>query len=340
MTQDQRDRQLEPDEREYDEWAAYEAVNDPASGKKLPNEGHAVLGPVHDNVRFGSEGEDEPIYITDSCLTDIKEIYSGFSQGDDEYPSMGISIQGAPILVACVRFPDCAVIRRPASDYVNREHPDVSAEWARVLHSYEGKCRSTTLHIHPMNHPWLSSQDVRNFDSLRANPDDPSTFPEDHPYPVVLVNLSSSGQLELCGFWIMGGQSRPTPVELVPDDDPIVIRAWEDAEPMPFFSKEAVLARRIDEMVGDEWRVEFGLNPVTEEKALRAQRTEDDSRVLLKFSDEAPLGLVSGETAELDLFLEKYVDWNGILDDLAGDPVKAEGDAAAQSVGAEPVVTG
>ena len=119
-----------------DDWDDYEAVNDPASGKKLPNEGHAttLAGRLLESVgRHSAAPSSQPIYVTDTFVKNISEIYGEFAPHDDEYPAMGITIQGSPVFVECVRFPDCAVVRRRVTDEVKREHSAVGALWQEKL---------------------------------------------------------------------------------------------------------------------------------------------------------------------------------------------------------------
>jgi len=218
-----------------DEWAQFTAVNDPSSGKKLPDEVHgcvceegASLSPPFDLT--------QEIYVTEQFVRDILDIYGRFAASDDEYPAMGITIQGAPVFVECVRFPDTAVIRRKTTDEVKRSHPDVARLWVNKQAEYGGRCRTSTVHIHPMGLSALSSTDIRNFDGLRTNPNDPSTYPTGSPYPIILVNLNR-GSLELLGFWITDGRAFQVPVQTVLDDSAIVSNSWKKAQPMPPFMR-------------------------------------------------------------------------------------------------------
>ena len=299
-----------------DDWDAYSAVNDPASGKKLPDEVHAMQtnnkeGDLPPPLSFPQQS----ILVTEKCVENILEIYGKFTASDDEYPAMGITIQGSPIFVECVHFPKTAVTRRKTSDMVERGHPDATVLWRSKLDEYRGECRTSTVHIHPMNLPALSSTDIQNFDSLRTNPDDPSTLPNGYPYPVLLVNLNSSGSLELLGFWIMNGRSYRTKVKMIRDDDPVVSRAWEHAEAMPFYSKECSITQRIDRSVSKTWSVELGINPVTQEKAIKAIR-QDGKKVLIQFSQNAPLGLCVGPIDSDTFHIEEFVDWTRMLNTL------------------------
>ena len=300
-----------------DDWDDFEAVNDPASGKKLPNEGHAYL-PDQIKQLFDSSGKvlDRCIYVTEQFKKEIEEIYGSFSRSDDEYPAMGITIQGAPIFVECVQFPDCAVTRRRMTDEVKREHPAVGELWQNKLRQYDGKCRTSTVHIHPMNFPSLSGTDISNFDSLRRNPDDPSTFNGKHPYPVVLVNLNAEGTLDLLGFWVTDGQAHQVNVELLKDKSPIVDKAWSNAEKMAFFSDEGNVARRINRLVSKDWDVELGENRRTGAKALKAKHA-NGQKVLVKFNTDTPLGLSAKGGNAKAFHFEEYVDWTRIFNDLA-----------------------
>jgi hypothetical protein len=300
-----------------DDWDDYEAVNDPASGKKLPNEGHALFTRrlLH-NVGRSAASTSQPIFVTDTFAKNISEIYGSFKPHDDEYPAMGITIQGAPIFVECVRFPDCAVERHRATDKVEREHPAVGELWQKMLCRYEGRCRTSTVHIHPMNLPFLSSTDISNFDSLRLNPDDPSTFDSDHPYPVILVNLDSGGKLDLKGFWVVDGNAHCVELQSIHDDAPIVKNAWRSAEKTPYFTKEGSITRRINQLVSKEWQVELGVNPLTGAKAIKAQRS-DGKKVLIRFNSDNPFGLSHVGAAVRRLCLEEYIDWTRVFNDLA-----------------------
>lgn len=300
-----------------DDWDDYEAVNDPASGKKLPNEGHASLTVwLKDNLGTPSVPTSQPIYVTETFVKNITEIYGDFTHNDDEYPTMGITIQGTPVFVECVRFPDCAVIRRRYSDEVKREHPAVGALWQEKLRQYEGKCRTSTVHPHPMNLPFLSGTDIANFDSLRLNPDDPSTFDGEHPYPVILINITAAGKLEMLGFWVTDGRAYKVDVKPVRDDSQLVKQAWQRAEKMPFFTEEAEMARRINRCVSKEWEIVLGVNRRTGGKAIKAVRS-DGKKVLVRFNSETPLGLSVGGAAPHGFCFETYFDWTRMFNDLA-----------------------
>lgn len=302
-----------------DDWDDYEAVNDPASGKKLPNEGHAttLTGRLMESVGLSAAPTSQSIFVTENFVKNISEIYGSFSPKDDEYPAMGITIQGAPVFVECLRFPDCAVVRRRATDEVKREHPAVGAIWQEKLREHDGKCRTSTVHIHPMNFPSLSGTDISNFDSLRLNPDDPSTFDGEHPYPVVLINLTGSGKLEMLGFWVSDGRAHQVDVQPIRDDSSVVKQAWRRAKKMPFFTEEGNIARRINQRVSKDWNVELGINPRTGDKAIKALR-RDGKKVLVRFNSETPLGLSVGGATPRGFCFEDYFDWTRLFDDLAG----------------------
>ncbi len=295
-------------------WNEYEMV----AGRSLPNEAHAahLTGRFIQEMGASSLGKTGPIFVTDTFVKNISEIYGMFSHGDDEYPAMGITIQGAPVFVECNRFPNCAVVRRRCTDEVKREHPAVGALWQRKLSEYDGKCRTSTVHIHPMNLPGLSGTDIANFDSLRLNPDDPSTFEGTHPYPVILVNLAGGGNLELIGFWVSGGTANRVSVEPVSDDSEVIKKAWKRARKMPYFSREGYIVRRINQRVGKDWEVELGVHPRTGAKAIKATRN-DGEKVLVRFNSETPLGLSLGGAAQGRFCFEDYFDWTRLFDDLA-----------------------
>jgi len=315
---------------EDDDWDEYEAVNDPASGKKLPNEGHAedddwddfeAVNDPASGKKLPNEGHaavqtDQPIFVTEAFVKNIADIYGSFSASDDEYPAMGITVQGSSIFVECIRFPDCAVIRRRTTDEVKREHPAVGALWREKLCQYNGKCRTSTVHIHPMNLPRLSGTDIRNYDDLRMNPNDASSYPTGSPYPVILVNLTSAGKLDLLGFWVANGAAHKVEVQYIPDDSPVIRQAWENAQAMPFFSEEGNLTRRINRMVSKEWDVELGVNPRTGGKAIKARRN-DGKKVLIRFNSETPLGLVAGGPALRGFCFEDFIDWTRMFNELA-----------------------
>lgn len=299
-----------------DDWESFEAVNDPASGKQLPDEVHALhsaTGGGHPPLS-GADAR-KCIYVTETFVRDITDIYGEFTPSDDEYPAMGITVQGAPVFVKCLRFPDCSVTRHRVTDAVERSHPEVSRLWNAVLKEHNGKCRSSTVHIHPMGLDRLSGTDIGNYESLRTNPDDPSTFPTGCPYPVILVNLLPSRKLELVGFWVMDGQACRVDVVQVPDESAVVSEAWEKSEQMPFFTGESGITRRIDRMVSKTWSVELGLNPGTGEKAIKARR-DDGIRILIRFDPESPLGLTVAGIEEGDFRAEYYVDWTRMFNDL------------------------
>ncbi|RME44505.1 MAG: hypothetical protein D6795_17835, partial [Deltaproteobacteria bacterium] len=263
------------------------------------------------------------IYVTDRFLRDLWEIYGEFTPNDSEYPTMGITIAGAPIFVACERYPDRAVVRRPATDEVRREDPLVMDRWREILDRYEGKCRLSTVHIHPMNHPRLSWRDIQNFDGLRQHPDDPSTFPPDHPYPVLLVNLNRH-QLELLGFWVFEGRAWEAEVERISEEDWRVKEAWRRAKPISYGSREEEVVQAMAQRLGPAWRVELAVNRKTGGRAIRAKHREGD-RVILPYDPRRPLGLGEailwsggGEKKTQHFLLEEYVDWQRLFDDLLG----------------------
>ena len=293
-----------------DDWAEFEAVNDPSSGKKLPDEVHGYNCEERDSLSSQFDPTQE-LYVTEQFVRDILDIYGEFTASDDEYPAMGITIQGAPVFVECVRFPDIAVIRRKTTDEVKRAHPDVTQLWQDKLTEYGGRCRTSTVHIHPMGLDRLSSTDIRNFDGLRTNPDDPSTYPNGEPYPIILVNLNQ-GSLELLGFWVTDGRAFQVPVIAVLDDSAVISNAWKKAQPMPSFTEECQMADQINRLVSKAWQVEFGINPKTGENAIKAAR-DDGAKVLIRFNHRAPLGLDVRE----EVAIAQFVDWTRMLNALA-----------------------
>ena len=293
-----------------DDWAEFEAVNDPASGKKLPDEVHGCVCEERDLFSSPCDLTQE-LYVTEQFVRNIVAIYGEFTASDDEYPAMGITIQGAPVFVECVRFPDIAVIRRKTTDEVKRTHPDVAQLWQDKLTEYGGRCRSSTVHIHPMGLDRLSSTDIRNFDGLRTNPDDPSTYPNGTPYPVILVNLNQ-GSLELLGFWVTDGRAFRVPVQAILDDSAIASNAWEKAQPLPEFTDESQAVDHINRLVSKAWKVEFGVNSKTGKKAIKAVR-DDGAKVLIRFTPKTPFGLDVGE----EVNIAQFMDWTRMLNALA-----------------------
>jgi len=290
----------------------------PSLCKRLPDEEHASTPWERPTggEEFPPDLLSQTIYVTETFLANTSDIYGGFSPHDDEYPAMGITIQGAPVFIECIRYPDVAVVRRRSTDEVHRGHPAVGALWQEKLREYDGKCRISTTHIHPMNFPTLSGPDVANFDSLRLNPDDPSTFEGTHPYPVVLLNLAGAGNLEVLGFWVADGRAHQVEVKPIRDDSPIVEQAWRRAKRTPYFSEEGVIARSINHRVSKEWEVELGVHPRTGKKAIKARR-RDGQKVLLRFDSETPLGLSVGGAAPRGFRFENYFDWTRLFEDLA-----------------------
>ena len=299
-----------------DDWDDYESVNDPASGKKLPNEGHAFLRDrLMQRMGLATAPSRGPIYVTEKFKRDIVRIYGRFTSTDNEYPAMGITIQGAPIFVECVRFPDCAVVRRRFTDEVRREDPAVGRLWESKLRQYSGKCRTSTVHIHPMNLAHLSGTDISNFDSLRTNPNDPSTFGRSHPYPVILINLNAGRTLSILGFWVKNGRADKVEVVALPDDSTEVVTAWREARRMPFFSEEASITQQINQLVSKEWVVELGHNSKNGKNAIKAVRS-DGERVMVLFENDSPLGLQARGTKIKRFAFENYVDWTRMFNDL------------------------
>ena len=157
----------------------------------------------------------------------------------------------------------------------------------------------------------LSHTDIRNFDGLRTNPTDPSPYPDENPYPVILVNLNQ-GSLELLGFWVTDGRAFRVPVQAILDDSAIVCNAWEKAQPLPEFTDESRAVDHINRMVSKEWKVEFGINLKTGEKAIKAIR-DDGAKVLIRFTPQTPFGLTVGESVQV----ERFVDWTRMFNALA-----------------------
>jgi len=347
-----------------DDWDSYEAVNDPASGKQLPNEGHASSDDVEDsewvsdpasgrrlpNVGYGTSSErlraepsaawlDSPIMVTESCVNDIHRIYGSFTHADSEYPTIGITIEGAPIFVQCVRLPDSAVVRASVTDRIIGDSAEANAVWQGKLVEFDGRCRRSSIHIHPMDLGTLSGVDIRNYETLRTHPDDPSTLGRNQPYPVILVNLKRARRLELLGFWVMDGQAHNTQVKTIKDDAAVVREAWAKARKMPFFSAEGRLARRINEIVGKGWNVELGVNSETNAKALRARR-DDGKRVLLRFSPRDSFGLGLGADAAGGRGLEEYVDWTRFLNDLVDRHSAENRECGQKEIKGDPSIEG
>ncbi len=247
-----------------------------------------VTPPMGEGSARVSRSVPTPILVTDTFRADINAIYGGFEPGDDEYPSLGITIQGSPLFVECVRFPDGAVTRRPTRDWVDRNHPEARELWREKLQCHAGKCRSSTVHIHPMNFPSLSQKDVANFDSLRCNPDDPSTFEGDHPYPVVLVNLIRASELEVLGFWVADGHVWQAPIQTIPDDSAPVADGWKRAQAESYYSPEGRLVCQIRQAVGDGWEIHLARSRQCEEWFVKAWH-RDGRRFLLPLDDMAAL---------------------------------------------------
>lgn len=301
-----------PDEghanRDNDDWDDFEII-DPKSGKKVPDEGHAATDAKRPKT----------IFITEQFYENVHTIYSDFTRSDHEYPAMGITIHNSAIFVECVTFPDEIVVRRPTTDEVKRSHPAFDALWKEKLEQYQYKCRTSTVHIHPMNFANLSSTDIRNFDRLRLHPDDPSTFSSEHPYPVILINLNAHLKIDILGFWVINGDAVQAPVVKIPNNHAMIESAWQraDALPEPW---EDNLIEVIQSQVAGRYQVDLGINTVTGERALKVESQCDtqlshvkNQRCLLRFDGEQSLSL-RGKNGVVRV--EQHVDWLGLFDEL------------------------
>ncbi len=247
----------------------------------------------------------QPLILTESFVEDINSIYGDFTSNDNEYPAMGITIANSPVFVECAKFEESSITRAYATDKVNKNTSGNKKIWNEKLVEFDGKCRLSTVHVHPMNLNQLSSIDISNFDSLRTSHDEPTTYETNMPYPVILINLLNSGKLEILGFWIMDGKSFPTKTKIVSDNSAVVAEALKNAPQLPYFSEAYKAVQKINKMVSKDWVIELGYNQRSNTNAIKASNGKE--QLIIKFN-QSLFGI------EIDN-LHKYVDWTRLLND-------------------------
>ena len=172
--------------------------------KKVKNLGGVMNQKIQQTIK-------RPIHVTNQFCSDIKSIYGNFISTDLEYPAMGVTIEGTAIFVECKKYPRNAIIRRSTTDEVRGDHPLVKKLWNETLVYYKGKCRYSSVHIHPMDFPNLSFVDIDNYENVRNDRNAPNSLPPGSPFPVILINLHK-GKLKLIGFWVYEGNSYRTKI--------------------------------------------------------------------------------------------------------------------------------
>lgn len=247
-----------------------------------------------------------PIFCTQQFKQDIDRIYGSVTRNDDEASAYAHVIAGSAIFYKCEDLPKHMMTRHRASVSTRMDTPEVRKMLIDELLSTHGKCRHVSVHDHPMNFPRLSSCDVRTYERCRTSETEPSPFGVNRPYPVILINLSATEEIELLGFWVIDGYAHRTTVKIIPDDSEIVTDAWENAPSLAYFSPEAELARNIGRTLSDGWRVILGVNSTTQQKALLVTHPDGRNKAI-PFSD-SPLGLDAEN-------LWKYVDWSRMFVD-------------------------
>lgn len=255
---------------------------------------------------YSKQHECNPIFCTHRFQKDIERIYGKITRHDDESSAYAHVIAGSAIFYKCDKLPEYSMMRQRASVSTRMDTPEVRKLFTDELKSTYGRSRHVSIHDHPMNFPCLSTCDIRTYERCRTNECDPSPFGCGKPYPVVLVNLSCCGDIELLGFWVIDGRAYRTNIAIIPDDSQIVTEAWIKAPQLAYYSKEAELARDINRTLSDGWNVFLGINPSTHQKALLVSNPSGE-RKSIPFSN-APLGLAYDN-------LWKYVDWTRLFVD-------------------------
>jgi len=262
----------------------------------------------------GTLSEGGTIYVTDGFMKNVQSIYGRFQTHDDEYPTMGVTIAGAPVFVECAELPSVAVTRRRFTDTITGDHPAVNALWRRMLDKYQGKCRYASIHIHPMNLPQPSSVDVRNYESVRTNASNPNTYEVGHPFPFILINLHQ-GQLEVLGFWVMNGECFKGEVIQLADDDPLVESSWKNAPPLSYYSDEYKFVQSIQRCVSDRWTVSLGTKNEPPQNVIKVTSI-DGNRFMLNLDRGTVLGVRHTLLESGAVIIEDHIHWEGLFDSL------------------------
>lgn len=314
-----------------DEWDSYATVNDPASGKQVPNEGHAT--------------DESDAYAT------VNDPASGKRVPNEGHCAMPAGRFRPPLMVTdtFVRQTEEIYGGFVASDL---EYPamGVTIEGAAIFVEclpYPNAAivrRQMTDEVHG-DHPELVA--LWNKTLLRHNGKcrycSVHIHPMDLPCPsaVDIANYERvrtdqrapntfaahepfpfilinlhDGALQLLGFVVEDGACRPATVERVRDDDARVVAAWERATPLPYFRPEAKIADYIQSLVKPVWAVRFGAKPGEEHTAVLAEH-QDGRRVIVRFDPLSPLGLGHDLLDSRAVQIERYVDWRSLLGDLA-----------------------
>jgi len=256
-----------------------------------------------------------PIFCTQRFKKDIDRIYGSISRSDNEASAYAHVIAGSAVFYKCDELPEYMMTRHRASVSTRMDTPEVRKMFIDELKQTQGRNRHVSVHDHPMNFPYLSACDVRTYERCRTSETEPSPFGRNNPYPVVLINLSATEEIELLGFWVIDGYAHPTTINVIPDESEIVAEAWENAPQLAYFSPEAELTRNILGTLPEGWNVVLGVNSATQQKALLVTNPEGQNKAI-PFS-HSPLGL------EADNFW-KYVDWSRLFVDYFTEPKACE----------------
>jgi len=260
------------------------------------------------------------IYVTESFVNDINKIYGNFTPRDNEYPALGVTIAEAPIFVECLKYPDEAIIRRRMTDEVIGSHPSIVSMWNTILEKYQGRCRYTSVHIHPMDLPRPSSVDINNYERVRRDTSAFNTFEGDKPFPFILINLHG-GKLQLLGFWVMNGECYKCEIIDLADHHAKVKSAWETAPPLAYYSEESKCVRKVQNSISSKWTVSLAVRNGTNEKAMKVN-DDQGNRFILGFDKNKVLGLSNPFLNNGKIIIEEFINWEILFDELA-DATKA-----------------
>ena len=273
---------------------------------------------------------ERPIFCTQRFKKDVERIYGGISRYEDEASAYAHVIAGSAIFYKCEALPEYMMTRQRASVSTRMDTPEVRKMFVDELQLTQGKCRHVSVHDHPMNFPYLSACDIRTYERCRTSETEPSPFGQGNPYPVILINLSDTEDIELMAFWVYGGRAHRTALTVIPDDSETVSAAWKAAPQLAYFSEEAILARNIGKTLSDGWHVTLGVNAATQRKALLVMAPDGRNQAIPFVS--SPLGLGVDD-------VWKYVDWSRLFEDCLRD-AEAENASEPESTETAHTTTG
>ena len=277
------------------------------NSKKVKNLGGVMNQKIQQTIK-------RPIHVTNQFCSDIKLIYGNFISTDLEYPAMGVTIEGTAIFVECKKYPRNAIIRRSTTDEVRGDHPLVKKLWNETLVHYKGKCRYSSVHIHPMDFPNLSFVDIDNYENVRNDRNAPNSLPPGSPFPVILINLHK-GKLKLIGFWVYEGNSYRTKIRILNDNNPYLQRAWDNANPLSFFSQEMKCFNTIKNSLSDDWKIIFGEKNNGLEKAILV-KGPNNGKLKIEFNNKKFGGLDHPLINEDKVRISRYIQWEKLFSDM------------------------